>query len=186
VGCICWGGGAALSEYSPSAIRGKFREAQTGKIDTSLVAGIEEGDTRGAFSGNDRGIVQRNAICYAFLAGGLPLWKRHPNLRQEGNEMAVTSVNVFRVHPGRLNELLENLKTVKKVVERAGGTYSLRRQVYGPQPNSIFAVAQYPDWSGLAKVRSDPEIRQFMDRNRANTNPASEMVTSTILEDVPL
>ena len=100
--------------------------------------------------------------------------------------MTVVAASVFRVQPGRLGDLLENLKMVKKAVERAGGTYSVRRQIVGPQPNHVFAVAQYPDWNALAKVRSDTELRQLLERVRSNPNPAAELLTSSILEDVPL
>ena len=57
-------------------------------------------------------------------------------------------------------ELFENLKMAKKAAERAGGTYAVRREVVGPQPNYIITVAQYPDWSHLGKVRSDPEVQK--------------------------
>ena len=100
--------------------------------------------------------------------------------------MTLVAASAFRVHPGRLGELLENLKMVKKAVEHAGGTYSVRRQIVGPQPNNIFAVAQYPDWNALAKVRSDAELRQLLERVRSNPNPAAELLASSILEDVPL
>ena len=100
--------------------------------------------------------------------------------------MTVVAVSMLRVQPGRLGEVLENLRMIKKAVERAGGTYTVRRQIVGPQPNNIFAVAQYPDWSALAKARSDTELRQLMERVRSNSNPAAELLTSSILEDVPL
>jgi hypothetical protein len=98
--------------------------------------------------------------------------------------MAITLATMLKVRPGKQNELFENLKTVKKAVERAGGTYAVRREVAGPQPNNIITVAQYPDWSHLGKVRSDPEVQKLMDRIRSSSDPAAEPVTTTIFEDV--
>ena len=100
--------------------------------------------------------------------------------------MSVTAVIVFRVHPGKLNEFLENQRTAKKLIEKAGGTHSLRRQVYGAQPGHFAVVAQYPDWQGLGKVRSDPEFRQMLERVRDAANPAAEQVAASVFEDVAL
>ena len=100
--------------------------------------------------------------------------------------MAVTLATNLKVHPGKQNELFESLRTIKKAVERAGGTYAVRRQVAGPQPNNIVAVAQYPDWGSLGKVRSDPEVQKLMDRIRNSTDPAAEPVTTMIFEDVAI
>ena len=100
--------------------------------------------------------------------------------------MAITVGTMLKVRPGKQNELFETLRTVKKAVERAGGTYSVRREVAGPQPNGIITVAQYPDWGHLGKFRSDPELQKLMDRIRSSSDPAAEPVTTTIFEDVAI
>ncbi|MGO9604017.1 MAG: hypothetical protein ACLQAT_11560 [Candidatus Binataceae bacterium] len=100
--------------------------------------------------------------------------------------MAITVATMLKVLPGKEKEVLERLKTVKKIVERAGGTYAVRRQVAGPQPNHIAAVAQYPDWSHLGKVRSDPELQKLADQLRSSSDPAAEALTSAIFEDVAI
>jgi hypothetical protein len=100
--------------------------------------------------------------------------------------MAITVATMLRVRPGKQNELFESLKMVKKIVERAGGTYAVRREVAGPQPNNIVGVAQYPDWGGLGKVRSDPELQKLLDRIRSSSDPAAEPVTTAIFEDVAI
>ena len=100
--------------------------------------------------------------------------------------MAITVALMLKVRPGKQNELFETLRSVKKAVERAGGTYAVRREVAGPQPNNIITVAQYPDWSHLGKVRSDPELMKVMERVRSSSDPAAEPVTTTIFEDVAI
>lgn len=100
--------------------------------------------------------------------------------------MGITVATTLRVMPGKQNQLFETLKAIKKVVEDNGGTYAIRREVAGPQPNAIIAVAQYPDWSNYGKVRSDTELQKLMERNRNSSDPAAEVVTTLILEDVAL
>ncbi|MGO8672637.1 MAG: hypothetical protein ACLQVD_14880 [Capsulimonadaceae bacterium] len=100
--------------------------------------------------------------------------------------MAIMSALMLKVRPGKEKDLLELLKTVKKAVERAGGTYAVHREVFGPQPNNIVATAAYPDWGHLSKVRSDPELQKLMDRLRSTSDPAAEAVTSAVFEDVAI
>ena len=100
--------------------------------------------------------------------------------------MAIRAVTILKVRPGKEKEIFDTLKAVKKLVEHAGGTYSVSREVVGPQPNHIVAVAQYPDWSHVGKMRSDPELLKLMDRIRSSSDPAAEAVSSAILEDVAI
>jgi len=57
--------------------------------------------------------------------------------------MAVSGVISFRIRDGRMSEQLENFKEVKRMVERAGGTFRVYRQLFGSQMNSIVAVSEY-------------------------------------------
>jgi hypothetical protein len=99
---------------------------------------------------------------------------------------AVRSAVNFHVHPGRYADLFEALKTVKKIVERAGGTFTVNRQAIGPQPGNVVALSQYADWGALAKVRSDPEFVQFLETIRNNPNPAADIVASSVFDEVVL
>jgi hypothetical protein len=49
----------------------------------------------------------------------------------------------FRPRDGRLGEQLENLKAVKRLVERAGGTFRVHCQLFGPQATTLVAVSEY-------------------------------------------
>jgi quinol monooxygenase YgiN len=100
--------------------------------------------------------------------------------------MTVTTVVAFHVRPGKEGQLLEAIKTVKKIVERAGGTMKVSRQVFGPQPGDVVAVAEYADWSPLAKLRSDPELQQFLERMRNNPEAPAELVVAAAFEEVAL
>jgi len=100
--------------------------------------------------------------------------------------MAVRAVAVFHVRPGKYGQLFEALNVVKKIVERGGGTFVASRQVFGPQPGSVVAVGRYADWAMFAKVRSDAEFEQFLEKMRNNPDPPADVVTSAVLEEVAI
>jgi hypothetical protein len=100
--------------------------------------------------------------------------------------MAVRAVVNFHPRPGRAADLFEGLKTVKKIVERAGGTFIVNRQVLGAQTGDVVAVSQFADWGTFAKMRSDPEFAQFLETMRNNPNPPMDVVASAVYEEVVL
>jgi hypothetical protein len=100
--------------------------------------------------------------------------------------MAISAVITFRARDGRLSEQMENLKGIKKLVERAGGTFRVHRQTFGSQANTLVAVSEYKDWNGLAKVRSDPEFLQTVERIRSSANPAADIIAGDLYEELPL
>jgi len=100
--------------------------------------------------------------------------------------MAVSAVLSFRARDGRLGEQLENLKGVKRLVERAGGTFRIHRQLFGAQANTLVAVSEYRDWNGFAKLRSDPEFIQLVDRIRSSANPAADIVAGDLYEELTI
>lgn len=99
--------------------------------------------------------------------------------------MSIAAVVSFRPRDGRLGEQLENLKAVKRLVERAGGTFRVHRQIFGAQANTLIAVSEYKDWNGLAKLRSDPEFLQLVDRIRSGPNPAADLIGADVYEELP-
>jgi hypothetical protein len=100
--------------------------------------------------------------------------------------MAISSVITFRVRDGRLGEQIESLKALKRVVERGGGTFRVHRQTFGAQANTLVSVSEYKDWNGLAKVRSDPEFVQTVERIRSAPNPPADLVGADMYEEIPL
>jgi hypothetical protein len=100
--------------------------------------------------------------------------------------MAVRSIVNFHVKPGKYSQLFEVLKTIKKIVERAGGTLIVSREIFGPQTGNIVAVGQYPDWNAFAKFRSDAELEKFLEKMRANADPPAEVVGSAVFEEVAI
>jgi hypothetical protein len=100
--------------------------------------------------------------------------------------MAISAVITFRARDGRLGEQLENLKGIKRLVERAGGTFRVHRQLFGTQVNTLVAVSEYQDWNGFAKLRSDSEFVQLVNRIRSGPNPAADTVGGDLYEELPV
>ena len=81
---------------------------------------------------------------------------------------------------------MENFKAVKRLVQGAGGTFRVHRQLFGAQINTLIAVSEYKDWNGFAKVRSDPEFLKLVERIRSSANPASDIISGDLFEEIPL
>ena len=72
--------------------------------------------------------------------------------------MVISSLVTFHGRDGRQSEQVENLKAVKRLVER-GDTFRVHRQLFGSR-STVFAVLnEYKDWNGFVKVRSEPSFR---------------------------
>ena len=100
--------------------------------------------------------------------------------------MAVSAAITFRAREGRLAEQLENFRAVKQLVEGAGGTFRVHRQLFGAQINTLIAVSEYKDWNGFAKLRSDSEFTQLVDRIRSGANPAADIIGGDLYEELPI
>jgi hypothetical protein len=92
----------------------------------------------------------------------------------------------FRVKAGREAKLLEALRAAKKHNDRLGANFFVVRQVAGPEVDHIVAVIQYSDWNHYAKGASDPEVAQFLENVRRDTDPPWESLTVSISEEVAL
>jgi hypothetical protein len=99
---------------------------------------------------------------------------------------AVRAVVNFRVKPGKEADLLQAVGTVKKHVERLGGTFFVVRQVAGPESGNIVAVQQYSGWDHFAKAASDREFAQLLEGVRRDTDPPWESLTVSMSEEVAL
>ncbi len=100
--------------------------------------------------------------------------------------MAVSAAITFRARDGRLGEQLENLKAIKRLVEGAGGTFRVHRQLFGAQINTLIAVSEYKDWNGFAKIRSDSEFLKLVERIRSSANPAADIVGGDLFEEISI
>jgi hypothetical protein len=100
--------------------------------------------------------------------------------------MKVTTVVAFHVRPGKTAELMEAVKGVSRILERAGGaSIKVLRQAFGPTPGDIAVVAEYPDWTAFAKATSDAEFQQAIERFHANPTPPADLVVTAAFEEIP-
>ena len=100
--------------------------------------------------------------------------------------MAISLVVTFHVRDGRQGEQVENLKAVKRLVERAGGNFRVHRQLFGSQVNHLVGVSEYKDWNSFVKVRSDSEFSQLVERIRGSANPAADLVGADVYEELTI
>src|SRR5689334_19995627 len=101
--------------------------------------------------------------------------------------MATVRVVVnFRLKPGKEDELLEGLKSVKQHHQRLGAGFMVVRQAFGPEAGNIVAVGQYSDWAAFAKLQSDPEFNKLLQGLRSNTSPPWDSVVASVNEEVAL
>ena len=96
--------------------------------------------------------------------------------------MAISLVVTFHVRDGRQSEQVENLKAVKRLVERGGGTFRAHRQLFGSQVSHLLVVSEYKDWNG----RSDPEFSQLVERIRGSANPAADLLAANVHEELTI
>jgi hypothetical protein len=100
--------------------------------------------------------------------------------------MAISLVVTFHVRDGRQSEQVENLKAVKRLVERGDGTFMDHRQLFGSQVSRLVVVSEYRDWNGFVKVRSDPEFSQLVERIRGSVNPAPDLVGEDVYDELTI
>jgi hypothetical protein len=90
---------------------------------------------------------------------------------------------VFLFSSGRdlLYEPISVSRQDRKLISQqpSSAAYKIRR--VGPQPGSVVAVGRYADWAMFAKVRSDAEFEQFLEKMRNNPDPPADVVSSAVL-----
>jgi hypothetical protein len=74
---------------------------------------------------------------------------------------------------------------VKRLVD-ARGTFRIHRQVFRSQVNGLVAVSEYKDWNGFAKVGSDPEFSQLVERMGRSAKPTADLVSADVYEEYTL
>jgi len=100
--------------------------------------------------------------------------------------MAISAVINFRPRDGRIGDQLENLKRVKRLVERAGGTFRVHRQLFGSQANTLVAVSEYKDWNSFSKLRADQDFLKLVESIRSDAKPAADIVGGDLYEEITL
>ena len=102
--------------------------------------------------------------------------------------MTVFSVTTTRVRDGKYQDALARYTKLKGVIERHGGTFRVRQQLFGANPLSVTTImeaASWPEFGALvADLEKDGEYQDFVAGVRAN--PFGDIIQRNILEDVAI
>lgn len=102
--------------------------------------------------------------------------------------MAVTSMVVWEINPGRGGEFLQQCAQAKAIHERLGSRVRLVQILFGgPMSGNVAYVNEFDDWTGFAafsdQMGTDAEWLQFW--ASAQVNPSARLVSRTLGTTVP-
>ena len=101
---------------------------------------------------------------------------------------AVYSITTTHVRDGKYQDALERYRKLKGVIEKHGGTFHLRTQLYGATPLTLTTVVEVASWAKFGALNeqlgTDSDYQEFVASVRAN--PFGDIVQRAVLTDVPL
>ncbi len=105
--------------------------------------------------------------------------------------MAVLIVNTHQVHPGRRQDLLNNLAENKKNFERLGAKVRIwSSDLAGENTGRVSVALEFDDYAAWAKFRqaqgADSDWQALGARRRSDTNRPSTFVSSSSATEVVL
>ncbi|SRR6266851_2642404 len=104
--------------------------------------------------------------------------------------MAIGQVRVIRPRPGRRPDLLGTLARGKKMHERCGGTVRIFEPATGPNVGAFLHVVETADWNAYGeyrtKLEADPEYRALMTEVQNSLDPAADIISAEVIEEVSL
>ena len=104
--------------------------------------------------------------------------------------MAVTSLALWAIRPGKLAEFSANVATAKAIHTRLGGTVRVRQVMFGgPSSQQMAYSIEVPDMAAFAtfsdKMAADPEWVKFWTTVGNNPDPSATLVQQSLAQDVP-
>jgi len=101
---------------------------------------------------------------------------------------AILAVTTIRVRDGKFEEALAGLGNLKKIIERAGGSYRLVTQMYGATPATVTSIVETAGWTEFgalgAKLEADADYQGFVAALRAN--PWADVVTRGVSTELAI
>jgi hypothetical protein len=102
--------------------------------------------------------------------------------------MAVVTVHTWRIHPGRLQEVLRNVSEARKIHERLGGRVRMWQTALGGEANSVVYVIEHESMSAYGaftdKLMADNGWQSFLQRIMESEAPGAEHVSSSLLTEL--
>ena len=104
--------------------------------------------------------------------------------------MAVTSLTLWAVRPGKAAEFAANVAQAKAIHTRLGGTVRVRQILFGGPSSHQFAYSiEVADMTAFAKfsdgMASDAEWQKFWMGVSAQPDPSATLVSQSLAQDVP-
>ena len=101
---------------------------------------------------------------------------------------AISSVTTTRLRDGKYQEALDRYRKLKAVVERHGGTFSVRTQLYGGTPLAMTTIVGAASWSAFGalseSLENDSDFQDFVAGIRAS--PFGDVIQRNIVTEVVL
>jgi hypothetical protein len=102
--------------------------------------------------------------------------------------MTVFSVTTTRVRDGKYQDALARYAKLKGVIERHGGRFHVRQQLFGANPLTLTTIVESAGWSEFgalfANLERDGDYQDFVASVRAS--PFGDIVQRNILTDVAI
>jgi hypothetical protein len=105
--------------------------------------------------------------------------------------MAVRSISIFQIKPGRRQEFLKNAASAKKHLTRLGARFRMGEStIAGPNSGSIIAALEFKDIAAFAaftaKAAGDKKWQAFQAKVAFGPDPATTLVSRSLVTDIDL
>ena len=103
--------------------------------------------------------------------------------------MAVRSVSIFQLHPGKRQQFLKDAAEAKNILERLGaGWRAAETTIGGPNTGNLIVALEFDDMAAFGaftqKARGDSAWQAFQARTIGTTDPATTLVGRSLLTDI--
>ena len=102
--------------------------------------------------------------------------------------MAVATVHTWRIHPGRLQDVLGNVSEARKVHERLGGRVRVWEAAIGGEPGSLTYVIEHDSMTAYGtftdKLLTDTGWQSFLQRILGGGDPGAELLSSSLFTEL--
>ena len=105
--------------------------------------------------------------------------------------MAVRNVSIFRAHPGKRQQFLDDAAAAKKILERLGARWRIAdTTIGGPNTGNLIVSLEFADMAAYAaftqKAQGDSEWQAFQARVAGSADPTTSLVGRSLITDLDL
>ncbi len=105
--------------------------------------------------------------------------------------MAVRSISIFQIRPGRRQEFLKNATEAKRNLTRLGASFRIAETTLGgPNTGSVIVALEFKDIAAFAaftvKAQKDAKWQAFQTKVNGGPDPATTLVSRSLITDIDL